>query len=120
MEYNCSIIKIFYRDIVYFGMSKNNDGNLTKEDTSTSENDTSLSNNSGEYLKRGLKYILEWLVIVLAARLIPKQALEYKEIFMIAAIGAIAFAILDIYSPSVSVAAKRSVGLAVGMRTLAG
>lgn len=67
---------------------------------------------------RGSKYLLEWFAIVLAAKFIPEHELSWKEIMIIAIIGAVVFAVLDIYVPSISSPVKNSTGIVVGMRTL--
>jgi hypothetical protein len=57
-----------------------------------------MSGRISDLLKRGIKYILLALIIALSTIWVPSQKLQTKEIFIIATIGAVAFAILDIYS----------------------
>lgn len=71
-----------------------------------------------ETLKRGLKYIIQTLVIFLAAKLVPKGKLTLKEVTMIAIVGAIGFAVLDMYSPTVSDMGRKVNGLTLGVRGL--
>ena len=54
-------------------------------------------------IERIIKYILLGLVVLVATKYIPENSLPNKEIIMIAATSAIAFAILDMISPSVKV-----------------
>jgi len=54
-------------------------------------------------IERIIKYILLGLVVLIATKYIPNNSLPNKEIIMIAATSAIAFAILDMISPSVKV-----------------
>lgn len=56
-----------------------------------------------EKCKRIIKYILMGFIILVSVRYIPNQPIETKEIIMIASIASIAFAMLDMVSPSVTV-----------------
>ena len=58
-------------------------------------------------IERIIKYILLGLVVLVATKYIPNNSLPTKEIIMIAATSAIAFAILDMISPSVNVSQKK-------------
>ena len=72
----------------------------------------------GEVLKRATKYTLEGLAVAVAARYIPKETIEVREIIMIAITAACVFAILDMYAPSVSEAARQGAGFAIGTSSL--
>lgn len=74
--------------------------------------------NKDETIKRALKYLIEWFAIALALKFIPSQKVDLKEIVMVAIVGAIVFALLDTYSPSVSETARKSTGVAIGLKTL--
>lgn len=80
------------------------------------------SNASGkEWLKRVLKYVLEGLVVAIAAKFIPSRGsnwygLQSWEVVGIAIVAAVTFAILDIASPSIGMAARQGAGLALGVR----
>jgi hypothetical protein len=74
--------------------------------------------NKNETVKRALKYLIEWFAISLALKFIPSQKVDLKEIIMVAIVGAIVFALLDMYSPAVSDTARKSTGVAIGLRTL--
>ena len=50
-----------------------------------------------------LKYILMGTIVYIAARYIPSSILNNKELLMIGATSSIAFAILDMISPTVKV-----------------
>ena len=58
---------------------------------------------TSDKLKRLMKYIIQTLVVYLAARYIPINKIKNKEVIMIALVSTICFAILDIYSPSVNI-----------------
>jgi|TARA_B110000971_G_scaffold125365_1_gene128298 hypothetical protein len=59
-----------------------------------------------EMVRRALKYIIQGLAIAIAAYYIPmvksKCKLTFQEITMIAIVGTVTFAILDMYTPSIS------------------
>tara|TARA_A100001015_G_C14968759_1_gene704191 strand:- start:83 stop:364 length:282 start_codon:yes stop_codon:yes gene_type:complete len=73
-----------------------------------------------EIIKRAIKYLLEGAAVALAARYIPAQKIDIKEISMIAFTAACMFAILDMYAPSVSIAARQGAGLALGSNVVGG
>jgi hypothetical protein len=73
-----------------------------------------------EVIKRAVKYLLEGAAVALAARYIPSEKIDLKEIAMIAFTAACVFAILDMYAPSVSVAARQGAGFAIGSSTVGG
>jgi hypothetical protein len=73
-----------------------------------------------EIIKRAIKYLLEGAAVALAARYIPAEKIDIKEISMIAFTAACVFAILDMYAPSVSVAARQGAGFAIGTSTVGG
>lgn len=51
-------------------------------------------------IERLIKYLLLGLIVVLATRYIPESKLPMKELIMIGATSSIAFAILDMVSPT--------------------
>ncbi len=55
-----------------------------------------------EMYKRMFKYIIQWIIIALAANYVPSKQLKTSEIIIIATIGAITFAILDMYIPAIT------------------
>lgn len=59
-------------------------------------------NNRSEILRRTVKYLLMAFVLFLSLKYIPSVTIPNKEIFILVTIGAITFAILDIYCPAVS------------------
>ena len=59
--------------------------------------------NTLEKSKRIIKYILMGFIILVSVRYIPSQTIPTKEIIMIGLISSIAFAMLDMVSPSVKV-----------------
>jgi hypothetical protein len=73
-----------------------------------------------EIVKRAIKYLLEGAAVAIAARYIPAEKIDLKEIAMIAFTAACMFAILDMYAPSVSIAARQGAGFALGSSTVGG
>jgi hypothetical protein len=73
-----------------------------------------------EVIKRAVKVILEGLAVAVAAKYIPNQPMNIKEIIMIGFTAAMVFAILDMYAPSVGEAARQGVGFTIGSNTIGG
>jgi hypothetical protein len=67
-----------------------------------------------EIINRVIKYLIEGLVIAAAAIFIPKKALPLDEVFTLAVLAAVVFAILDAVSPSVGVTARQGAGFGIG------
>uniref|UniRef100_A0A6C0CT07 Uncharacterized protein n=1 Tax=viral metagenome TaxID=1070528 RepID=A0A6C0CT07_9ZZZZ len=68
----------------------------------------------GELLKRAIKYLVEGLMVAIAAFAIPKRSLNLDEIALIALTAAATFSILDTYLPSMAVNARSGAGLGIG------
>jgi ABC-type Co2+ transport system permease subunit len=70
--------------------------------------------NFREILKRAIKYLVEGLIVSLAAFAIPKKSLDIEEIVIIALVAAATFSILDTYIPSIANSARQGTGLGIG------
>ena len=70
--------------------------------------------NVGELVKRIIKYLVEGLMVAIAAFAIPKRSLNLEEIALIALTAAATFAILDTYIPSMGVTARSGAGFGIG------
>lgn len=70
--------------------------------------------NIGELVKRIIKYLVEGLMVAIAAYAIPKRSLNIEEIVLIALTAAATFSILDTYIPSMGVSARSGAGFGVG------
>ena len=70
--------------------------------------------NIGELVKRIIKYLVEGLMVAIAAYAIPKRSLNIEEIVLIALTAAATFSILDTYIPSMGVSARTGAGLGIG------
>ena len=60
----------------------------------------------GELLRRIVKYLVEGLMVAIAAYAIPKRSLNLDEVMIIALTAAATFSILDTYIPSMGVSAR--------------
>jgi hypothetical protein len=67
-----------------------------------------------EFVKRAIKYLVEGLMVAIAAFAIPKRTLNLEEIAMIALTAAATFSILDTYIPSMAVNARSGAGFGIG------
>jgi ABC-type Co2+ transport system permease subunit len=70
--------------------------------------------NVGELVKRIIKYIVEGLMVAIAAYAIPKRSMNIEEIGLIALTAAATFSILDTYVPSIGVTARSGAGFGIG------
>jgi ABC-type Co2+ transport system permease subunit len=68
-----------------------------------------------ELIKRAIKYIVEGLMVAIAAYAIPKgKGLSLDEVALIALTAAATFSILDTYIPSMGMTARTGAGLGIG------
>jgi len=67
-----------------------------------------------ELIKRIIKYLIEGLMVAIAAFAIPKRSLNLEEIALIALTAAATFAILDTYIPAMGVNARSGAGFGIG------
>lgn len=70
--------------------------------------------NIGELVKRIIKYLVEGLMVAIAAFAIPKRSLNIEEIILIALTAAATFSILDTYIPSMGSTARSGAGFGIG------
>jgi len=67
-----------------------------------------------EFIKRAIKYIIEGIMVAIAAYAIPKKSLNVEEIVVIALMAAATFSVLDVFVPSVGASSRQGVGLSIG------
>jgi len=67
-----------------------------------------------EFVKRVIKYLVEGLMVAIAAFAIPKRSLNIEEIGLIALTAAATFSILDTYIPSMGMNARSGAGFGIG------
>ena len=68
----------------------------------------------GELVKRTSKYLVEGVMVAIAAYAIPKRSLNLDEVALIALTAAATFSILDTYIPSMGVSARTGAGFGIG------
>jgi ABC-type Co2+ transport system permease subunit len=68
----------------------------------------------GELVKRIIKYLVEGLMVAIAAYAIPKRSLNMEEIALIALTAAATFSILDTYVPTMGMSARTGAGFGIG------
>jgi ABC-type Co2+ transport system permease subunit len=71
-----------------------------------------------ELIKRVIKYLIEGLMVAIAAFAIPKRSLNLEEIALIALTAAATFAILDTYIPAMGVSARSGAGFGIGAKII--
>lgn len=71
--------------------------------------------NMNELIKRAIKYLVEGLMVAIAAYAIPQKHLKMDEIALIALTAAATFSILDTYVPSMGSTARTGTGLGIGL-----
>lgn len=67
-----------------------------------------------EFSKRVIKYIVEGIMVAIAAFVIPKKKLDIEEVMVIALMAAATFSILDVFVPSMAVSARSGAGFGIG------
>jgi ABC-type Co2+ transport system permease subunit len=67
-----------------------------------------------ELVKRIIKYLVEGLMVAIAAYAIPKRSLNIEEIALIALTAAATFSILDTYVPTIGLSARTGAGFGIG------
>jgi|TARA_Y100000591_G_scaffold331554_1_gene365840 ABC-type Co2+ transport system permease subunit len=68
----------------------------------------------GELVRRAVKYLVEGIMVAIAAYAIPKKSLQIDEVLLIALTAAATFSILDTYVPSLAVSARSGAGFGIG------
>jgi ABC-type Co2+ transport system permease subunit len=67
-----------------------------------------------ELVARILKYLVEGIMVAIAAYAIPKKSLKYEEILLIALTAAATFSTLDTFIPSMGKSARSGAGFGIG------
>ena len=73
-----------------------------------------------ELVKRAIKYLIEGLVVALAAFAIPKKQLNIEGIIIIALTAAATFSILDVFIPAMGSSARGGAGFGIGANLVGG
>ena len=67
-----------------------------------------------ELVKRAIKYIVEGLMVAIAAYAIPKHSLRVEEIVILGLTAAATFSVLDVFVPAMGVSARSGAGMGIG------
>lgn len=73
-----------------------------------------LSFDFSELVKRAIKYIIEGIMVAIAAYAIPKKQLNIEEVMVIGLMAAATFAVLDVFVPSMGSSARSGAGAGIG------
>ena len=65
-------------------------------------------------MKRVIKYLVEGLMVAIAAFAIPQKSLKIDEIALLALVAAATFSILDTFIPVMGASARNGAGMGVG------
>jgi len=69
---------------------------------------------SRELCKRVVKYVLEGLIVAIAAIILPKNKFDFEAVIALALVAASTFAIIDTMMPSLSYPVNMGVGFGIG------
>jgi hypothetical protein len=67
-----------------------------------------------EFVKRAIKYMVEGIMVAIAAFAIPKKKLDIEEIVIVGLVAAATFSVLDVFVPSMGVSARGGAGFGIG------
>ena len=70
--------------------------------------------NLKEIMKRVIKYLLEGLMVAIAAFAIPQKSLQIDEIALLALVAAATFSILDTFIPTMGTNARTGAAFGIG------
>lgn len=76
--------------------------------------------NLRELMKRVVKYLVEGIMVALAALVIPTQRLNMNEITLLALTAAATFSILDTFIPTIAQSTRQGAGLGIGINLVGG
>lgn len=71
--------------------------------------------NLRELMKRVVKYLVEGIIVALAALVIPTQRLNMNEVTLLALTAAATFSILDTFIPTIAQSTRQGAGLGIGL-----
>jgi ABC-type Co2+ transport system permease subunit len=70
--------------------------------------------NIRQFIMRIIKYLVEGLMVSIAAYAIPKTSLKFDEIILIALVAAATFSVLDVFIPAMGESARTGAGFGIG------
>ena len=77
-------------------------------------NTSRLSAQATVVLRRFFKYLVEGLMVAIAAYVFPRKKMNPDEVLMIAVVASATFAILDMYAPTIGHTARQGAGFGIG------
>ena len=77
-------------------------------------NTSRLSAQAIVVLRRLFKYLVEGLMVAIAAYVFPRKKMNPDEILMIAVVSSATFVILDMYAPEIGDTARKGAGFGIG------
>ena len=69
---------------------------------------------TSEFIIRFTKYVLEGIVVAVAAFFFPDQSLKIEDVLLIALTASCTFALLDTFAPSIGSSVRSGAGFGVG------
>lgn len=73
-----------------------------------------------ELCKRVVKYVLEGLMVMFAAIVLPRHKPDLEAVFALGLVAAATFAILDMFASDVGSAARSGAGFSIGANLVGG
>ena len=73
-----------------------------------------------EFVKRAIKYLVEGIIVAIAAFVIPKRQLNVEEIVILALTAAATFSVLDVFIPSMGSSVRNGAGFGLGTNLIGG
>lgn len=67
-----------------------------------------------EFVKRAIKYLVEGIMVAIAAFVIPQRKMKVEEVVIIALTAAATFSVLDVFVPSMAGSARGGAGFGIG------
>ena len=67
-----------------------------------------------EFVKRAIKYLVEGIMVAIAAFVIPRKKMNVEEVVIIALTAAATFSVLDVFVPSMAGSARGGAGFGIG------
>jgi hypothetical protein len=67
-----------------------------------------------ELVKRAIKYLVEGIMVAIAAYAIPKKSINIEEVVIIGLTAAATFSVLDVFVPSMAQSARGGAGFGIG------
>jgi hypothetical protein len=67
-----------------------------------------------EFVKRAIKYLVEGIMVAIAAYAIPKKSMNMEEVVIIGLTAAATFSVLDVFIPTMASSARGGAGFGIG------